>query len=231
MQVGIFGSGAPAFLFSFSMTHSGSALNGIINSLSPLWTLVIGYYLFSVGVTPLKVLGIVAGFMGAIVLVLGKTAGAENADAGSFLPTGTDVLYSLLPVAATFCYGMSTNLTKQKLQTENPLYVTSIAMSMIGVPAFILFLFTDAPAKIASGHAWISIASVVSLSLFGTFIAWVLFNKLVQRTDALFAASVTYLIPIVAIGWGLLDGEAFNLFQFFGLALILAGVGLVSKKQ
>lgn len=224
LQIGIFGSGAPAFLFALSMTHSGSAINGIINSLSPLWTLVIGYYLFKVSVTPLKIAGIVVGFMGAVILVLGKSTGS------GFALSETDILYSLLPVAATFCYGMSTNITKQKLQTENPLHTTSVAMCMIGIPAFIIFLFSNAPAKIISGEAWVSLTSVVALSVFGTFIAWILFYRLVQRTDALFAASVTYLIPIVAMGWGFFDGETLGATQLMGLALILAGVGLVSKK-
>ncbi|MCW5908774.1 MAG: DMT family transporter [Chitinophagales bacterium] len=224
-QIGIFGSGAPAFLFALSMTHSGSAINGIINSLSPLWTLVIGYYLFSIGVTASKVAGIVIGFMGAVVLVLGKTESAF----GSL--TGTDLFYSLLPVAATFCYGMSTNITKQKLQNENPLYTTSIAMFMIGVPATVIFLAGEAPAKILAGTAWFPLLSIVALSVLGTFVAWILFYRLVQRTDALFAASVTYLIPIVAMGWGFFDGEVLGLVQLFGLALILAGVALVSKKE
>jgi drug/metabolite transporter (DMT)-like permease len=224
LQIGIFGSGAPAFLFAVSMTHSGSAVNGIINSLSPLWTLVIGYYLFKVSVTPLKIAGIVVGFMGAVILVLGKGTG------NGFVLSETDILYSLLPVAATFCYGMSTNITKQKLQTENPLHTTSVAMCMIGVPAFVIFLSGDAPAKISGGEAWTSVLSVVALSVFGTFIAWILFYRLVQRTDALFAASVTYLIPIVAMGWGFFDGETLGATQLMGLALILAGVGLVSKK-
>jgi drug/metabolite transporter (DMT)-like permease len=224
LQIGIFGSGAPAFLFALSMTHSGSAVNGILNSLSPLWTLVIGYYFFNVGVTRIKAIGIVIGFLGAVVLVLGKSTGC------GYPLEGTDVLYSLLPVAATFCYGMSTNLTKQKLQNENPIHTTSIAMCMIGIPALIIFLLSGAPAKILSGEAWGSLASVVTLSVFGTFIAWILFYRLVQRTDALFAASVTYLIPIVAMGWGFFDDEVLVATQLIGLVLILAGVGLVSKK-
>lgn len=224
LQIGIFGSGAPAFLFALSMTHSGSAINGIINSLSPLWTLVIGYYLYSVGVTPVKVTGIIIGFIGAVVLVLGKSSGS------GFAWSPTEMAYSLLPVAATFCYGMSTNITKQKLQTENPLHTTSIAMCMIGIPAMVVLLFSDAPVKIYSGTAWGALLSVVALSVFGTFIAWILFYRLVQRTDALFAASVTYLIPIVAMGWGFFDGETLGVTQMMGLILILAGVGLVSKK-
>lgn len=224
MQIGIFGSGAPAFLFALSMTHSGSAVNGIINSLSPLWTLVIGYYLFKVGVTPLKTVGIIIGFLGAVVLVMGKSSGMGSGF------SSIDILYSLLPVVATFCYGMSTNITKQKLQAENPLHTTSLAMCMIGIPAMIIFLLGEAPAKIATGQAWPALGSVVTLSVFGTFIAWILFYRLVQRTDALFAASVTYLIPIVAMGWGFFDGETLGATQLMGLGLILAGVALVSKK-
>jgi drug/metabolite transporter (DMT)-like permease len=187
--IGLFGSGAPAFLFALSMTKTGSAVNGIINSLSPLWTLIIGYFLFKIEISAQKMFGVIIGFAGAVVLVLGK----ENAD------FSIDIVYGLLPVIATFCYGMSTNITKQKLQNQNPIYTTSIAMCMIGVPAIVLLSFTDAPAKIMSGTAYNALLSVVMLSVFGTLIAWMLFYRLVQRTDALFAASVTYLIPVVAI--------------------------------
>ncbi len=212
--IGLFGSGAPAFLFALSMTKTGSAVNGIINSLSPLWTLIIGYFLFKIEISAQKMFGVIIGFAGAVVLVLGK----ENAD------FSIDIVYGLLPVIATFCYGMSTNITKQKLQNQNPIYTTSIAMCMIGIPAIVLLSFTDAPAKIMSGTAYNALLSVVMLSVFGTLIAWMLFYRLVQRTDALFAASVTYLIPVVAMTWGLLDGELLSALQVGGMALILTGV-------
>ncbi len=212
--IGLFGSGAPAFLFALSMTKTGSAVNGIINSLSPLWTLIIGYFLFKIEISAQKMFGVIIGFAGAVVLVLGK----ENAD------FSIDIVYGLLPVIATFCYGMSTNITKQKLQNQNPIYTTSIAMCMIGIPAIVLLSFTDAPAKIMSGTAYNALLSVVMLSVFGTLIAWMLFYRLVQRTDALFAASVTYLIPVVAMTWGLLDGELLSALQVGGMALILMGV-------
>ena len=111
LQVGFFGSGAPAFLFALSMTKSSSAVNGILNSLSPLWTLIIGYYLFKLKITSFKTWGVIVGFLGAVVLVLGSSNSYH-----------IDVLYSSLPVLATFCYGMSTNITKQKLQSQNPIY-------------------------------------------------------------------------------------------------------------
>lgn len=214
LQIGFFGSGAPGFLFALSMTKSGSAVNGILNSLSPLWTLLIGYYLFHLHITSQKVAGVLIGFLGALVLVLGQRGGNFRVDA----------IYSFLPVVATFCYGMSTNITKQKLQNENPFYTTALAMGMIGLPALLILSFTEAPAKISSGTVWWPFLSVMVLSVFGTLIAWGLFYKLIQRTDALFGASVTYLIPIVAISWGLLDGEVLSLLQIGGMLLILAGV-------
>jgi drug/metabolite transporter (DMT)-like permease len=222
LQIGLFGSGAPAFLFAISMTHSGSAINGILNSLSPLWTLIIGYYIFKVNITAQKALGVVIGFVGALVLVLGKTNGIKM---------DPEIWYSLLPIAATFCYGMSSNLTKQYLQNLSPIYTTSLAMSMIGAPMLAgLLLFTDAPAQIASGTVWPSVAAVLALSLFGTLIAWMLFYKLVQRTDALFAASVTYLIPIVALAWGMLDGETLTVYQLSGFGLIMLGVYFTTRQ-
>ena len=221
LLVGFFGSGAPAFLFSISMTHSDSGVNGILNSLSPLWTLVVGYYLFNVHISQQKIIGVIIGFLGALVLVLGKSGAGLH----------VDVLYSLLPVIATFCYGMSSNLTKQRLQDQNAIYTTALAMFSMGLPVLIGLFFTDAPNKIISGQVWFSFACVSTLSIFGTLIAWMLFYRLVQRTDALFAASVTYLIPIVAIAWGLRDGEKLSLMQLGGMALILIGVYFTTKQK
>lgn len=221
LQIGIFGSGAPGFLFALSMTKSDSAVNGILNSLSPIWTLIIGYFLFRIPVAGAKIFGVVIGFLGALVLVLGKNNGHIEAD----------IYYSFLPVAATFCYGMSTNITKQKLQDQSPIYTTSLAMTMIGIPCLVFLAFSDAPAKIAGGGAWFSLASVIALAVFGTLIAWMLFYRLVQRTDALFAASVTYLIPIVAIAWGIFDGENLSLVQIGGMILILVGVYFTTKHK
>lgn len=166
-------------------------------------------------------MGVIIGFTGALVLVLGKPGANFE----------VDVLYSLLPVVATFCYGMSSNITKQKLQNQNAIYTTALAMAMIGIPAFTGLYFTEAPAKILRGEVWVSLACVATLSIFGTLIAWILFYRLVQRTDALFAASVTYLIPIVAIAWGLFDGEDLSIIQMMGMVLILIGVYFTTRLQ
>ena len=218
--IGIISIGLPAYLFALSMTKGESAVNGIINSLSPLWTVLIGYYVFSVAVSGKKLLGVAIGFMGATVLVTGKPGFSFKAD----------VFYTVLPIIATFCYGLGTNLTKQKMQTQNPLYTTALSMSMVGIPAFIGLFSTNAPAKIAGGQVWTSLAAVAVLAVFGTFIAWVLFYRLLQRTDMLFATSVTYLVPIVAISWGMLDGEVLSIIQIGGMFLILTGVYFTTRQ-
>jgi drug/metabolite transporter (DMT)-like permease len=218
--IGIISMALPALLFALSLTKGESAVNGIINSLSPLWTALIGYYVFSVAVSAKKLLGVAIGFMGAAVLVIGKPDFSFKAD----------LLYTSFPVLATLCYGIGTNLTKKWMQNENPLYTTALSMSMVGIPITIALFFTRAPAKIASGEVWIPLAAIAALAVFGTFIAWILFYRLLQRTDMLFATSVTYLVPIVAVSWGFMDGEVLSVIQVGGMFLILTGVYFTTRQ-
>jgi drug/metabolite transporter (DMT)-like permease len=69
------------------------------------------------------------------------------------------------------------------------------------------------------------------LSVFGTVFAKILFNKFVQIASPVFVSSVTYTLPIVALFWGLLDGEIFTLNQLFATVIILVGVYLANKKS
>ena len=220
-QIGVISIGLPAFLFALSLTKGDSAVNGIINSLSPLWTVLVGYYAFSVSVSGKKLLGVAIGFLGAVVLVAGKPDFSFKGDG----------FYTVLPIAATFCYGLGTNLTKKKMQTENPLYTTALSMTAVGIPATIALFFTGAPGKIASAEVWVPLAAIAALAVFGTFIAWILFYRLLQRTDMLFATSVTYLVPIVAISWGILDGETLSVIQIGGMLLILTGVYFTTRSS
>lgn len=221
LLTGLFGSLIPGFLFAFSLTHISSSINGIINSLSPLFTLLIGVFLFGAQTTHRRIYGVVIGFAGAAVLVLFKSNGALNAD----------LSWAILPVAATFCYGMSGNIVKEKLSNQPALYMTALAMLMVGTPTTYVALQT-VPFKLQTVEgAWLAFSYVAALSVFGTFIAWMLYYKLVQNTDALFASSVTYLIPLVAVAWGLWDGETFSVFQAVGMVLILWGVWLVTQKE
>lgn len=214
LGVGVFGSAAPALLFALSLTKTGSGLNGIINSLTPLWTIILGVLWYQLHISTQKIIGVVIGFLGAVILVLGQTGKMVN----------TNLFFGVFPFIATFCYGLSSNLTKQKLQDESAVYTTALAMVMVGIPALVGLSFTGAPAKIMSGTVWLPFVCVATLSVFGTVIAWTLFYRLVQRTDALYASSVTYLVPIVALAWAWFDHESLSAVQFIGMLLIFAGV-------
>ncbi len=218
--VGLLGTGIPAFLFAFSMTKINSGVNGVINSLSPLFTVLSGYIFWKIETPKMKFLGVMIGLLGALFLILSKQHGS----------TESTYLFAILPVIATFCYGTNSNFVKQNFPDANALQITAIAMAIIGVPSLI-YVLTAVPFSITTQSLFISsFSALIFLSLFGTIVAWMLFYKLVQRTDALFAASVTYLIPIVALSWGVLDGERFTPFHLVGLVLILIGVYFVSKK-
>lgn len=217
--IGLFGSGLPGFLFAFSMTRINSSVNGIINSLSPLFTLLIAALLFKTLLPKVKIAGVIIGLAGALILILFKPNGNFNGD----------FAFAILPVLATFCYGLSTNIVKNKFPNESSVNITSLAMCMIGLPCLIGLSFTGFYTKMATvPGAWQALMYIIVLAVMGTVVAWMLFYKLIQRTDALFGASVTYLIPIVAIAWGIFDGEAFSIVQLGGMALILSGVYFTS---
>ncbi len=220
LTVGLLGTGIPVFLFAFATTKISSSVNGIINSLSPLFTVLSGFILFKTSVSKEKILGVLIGLAGAVVLVVGRYG--LNLSLSSF---------ALLSVIATLCYGTNSNFVKEKFPKSNVLQITSLAMTMMGAPSLVALFLLDVPQKIITQpNALLSFSGILFLAVFGTVVAWIIFYKLVQRTDALFAASVTYLIPLVAILFGVLDGELFTKVQALGMLLILAGVYFVGKK-
>ena len=217
--VGILGTGIPIILFNVSMTRVNSSVSAIINSLSPLFSVLTGLLFWQLRTTRIKLIGVLVGLVGAMILVFGKHG---------WTLTG-DVFYTLLPVIATVCYGTTSNYVKQYFPTTYPLHVTVLSITAIGPLALVLLCFSGFSSRLSQPGAMLSLCSVLLLAIFGTVVGWLLFYKLIQRRDALFATSVTYLIPIVAIGWGLLDGEGLALYQLGGLALILTGVYFVSR--
>ena len=217
--LGVIGIGIPAFLFAFSQTRINSAVSGIINSLSPLFTVLTGLIFWQVHTPRIKLVGVLIGLMGAIVLVFGKGGMSLNGD----------LAYAIMPVIATLFYGINSNFVKQHFPTTRPLYVTSLSIAFIGLPGIAILFSTDFISRMHGPTALQGLGCVAGLALFGTLIGWLIFYRLIQRRDPLFAASVTYLVPIVAISWGLLDGESLNVFHMIGLVLILIGVYFVSR--
>lgn len=225
---GTVGTLVPAFLFAYAETKLASGLAGVLNALTAVFVLLVGALLFGQRLTGLRVLGIALGLLGTVVLMLLGGSGDASPAGGA-----DSAWYGGYIVLATIGYGLSVNVIKHRLHALTPLAVTSLLLLLIGGPALAyLLLGTGFVHKLAVvPGAWPAFGYIALLATLSTAVATVLFNMLIQRSTALFASSSTYLIPIVALGWGALDGEAFNLWHALGMAIILAGVAVIHRAK
>lgn len=215
-----FGTFIPAFFFAIAETQVNSSIVAILNSLTPLNTLVLGIIFFGIQFQKRQVLGVFIGLVGCLLLVLN---GASDR-------SGQNYYYLILVVIATLCYAINVNLIKKYLSDLNSLSITTGNFAVLFLPALIILCTTDFTHKIHLETTQYSVLFVMILGILGTGIANVLFFKLIQMSSPVFATSVTYLIPIVAFFWGLLDNEMLTPVQFFGAFVILIGVYLSAKK-
>jgi drug/metabolite transporter (DMT)-like permease len=219
--VGVLGNGIPAYLFSLAETQLNSSTAGILNALQPLFTLLIGAFVFHVALTRLKMAGVLIGLVGAVLLTVQNGGTGEPAQ---------NLLYGLLVIAATIMYATSVNIIRYKLQSLRAIQITSLALPIIAAP-YLLYLFTtDFTERFTSvPGAAVSLGYIAILASLGTTFSVILFNKLIQTSGPLFASSVTYIIPIVALAWGVADGEPLGLLHIVGMGAILAGVYVVNR--
>lgn len=216
----VFGTFIPAYLFAIAETEVNSSVVAILNSLTPLNTLVLGIIAFGITFQKRQVLGVVVGLVGCLLLVLsGNSAAAEN-----------NYLYLVLVVIATLSYAINVNLIKKYLHDLNSLSITTGNFAILLLPALLILSTTNISQTIHVANTQHSIMFVLILGVLGTGIANVVFFKLIQISSPVFATSVTYLIPIVAFFWGLLDNEMLTTIQFFGAFIILIGVYFSAKK-
>ena len=216
------GSFFPAYLFAFAETEISSSITAVMVSLTPLFTLLISVFVFGEELLKKQVFGVLIGFTGIVVLINNE-----------LLSSSFNVLYVMFIVLAAFCYAINANVLKYKLSNIPALGIVFMSFLFMFIPAFIILCFSSFPfSDFASDPLIIeSIIYIVILALFGTAIAKVLYIKLLAISTPVFSVSTTYLMPVVAIFWGLLDGEEFKLTQFTGTAIILLGVYLVTKKK
>ena len=219
---GFLGSFFPSFLFSIAETEIDSAVASILNSLVPLNTILVGLALFKITTNLRQVAGVIIGFAGTAFLIL------EGAD----LNPKQNYLFAAYVIIATLMYATNVNIIKKHLQDVKALSIATGNYVCIYIPALIVLLFTNFFSEETFNHPKFneSIFYVVFLSLFGTAIAKVLFNRLVQISTPIFASSVTYIMPIVALLWGLNDGETFSLTQGIATLVILCGVYIANRK-
>jgi drug/metabolite transporter (DMT)-like permease len=210
----------PAFLFAIAGAHLNSSLSGMLNSLSPLFTLVIGGLFFAQKTRSNQVFGIIIGLLGAMLLVFAQATGKLSLSDP----------YALLPLVATLLYGININIITKYLSHLPAIAMAACTFVFIGPITFGILLFTDFFTKVVNSNNLQDTMYLVILGGMSSGLAAVVFNRVVQLSSGLFASSVTYLIPIVAIVWGIFDGENILSQQFIGMAVILTGIYLVNKK-
>lgn len=218
LVAGMVGFVIPAFLFAEAGAHLNSSLSGALNSLSPLFTLILGALFFGQPLKLRQTAGILIGLAGSLLLAFFSAT-------GSFAING----YALMVMLATICYGFNTNFIGRYISHLPALVSTAWLFACIGPIALLTLLPTDFFNRALAPQNAGSTAALATLGVMGSGLMSVFFNRVMQLASPLFAASVTYLIPIVALGWGLLDGEIIYTVQFVGMGICLLGIWLVNK--
>lgn len=218
--VAFLGNSIPYVLFPMAINHIPSGIVGITNSMTPLFTLIVGIIAYRRKLKPLKFLGVFIGLIGTLILINPFSSNSV---------VGTNWPYILLALCAAACYGISIN-SISKLNHLSPQAITLFALIGASIPSIIILIFTDFSSTILSkSDILVPFLAVAFLGIFGTSLSMVVFNKLISITTPIFAASTTYVIPIVALVWGIIDGESLLLNHFLGMVVILLGVRIVNR--
>lgn len=221
ISVGLVGSFIPAFLFAFAQTQLASGVTGVLNTFTPLATLIIGVLVFRQMVAMQQWVGVLIGLAGTFVLITASASGELQFNS-----------FALLIIVATICYGINLNLIKHHIPDLGALTITGVSLFLVAPPALI-YLLVATPFIEQLGtqpDVVFSLGAILVLGIVGTAMALVIFNTVVKMTDTTFTSSVTYLIPIVALILGVIDGEPFLIEHAVGMAAILVGVFIANRR-
>jgi len=210
----------PAFFFAIAQSKISSALAGTLNAVSPMFTMLIGVLFFAKSTNRTQILGLVIALAGALMLVF--TRGGVSISIINY--------YALYIILATVCYGTNINIVSRYYSELPAVVSTAWIFAGVGPVAFGILYFTDFFEKIGNPSNLLPSSYLLSLGILASGLMSVIFNRVIQLTSAVFAASVTYLMPIVALSWGLLDGEFIGIQQWLGTAVILVGVYLINRR-
>ena len=213
---------SPAILFALAESGISSSLAGILNATTPIFTFVVGALFFGTAKRVNQIFGLILGIIGSFLLIV----------IGSSGEIGNINYYTLYVILATLFYGISANMVKKYFHSINPLALTSLAFSTILPISIIILIATDTLEVIKTNDlAYQSLFYLFVLGAVGTAFALILFNRVIQNTSAVFASTVTYLIPIVAVIWGVLDNEPIYLIHILGMIVIIVGIYFVNYKK
>jgi drug/metabolite transporter (DMT)-like permease len=217
--VGLIGNGLPPFLFAAGQTEVSSSLAGVLNTLTPIFTLLFALLFFNQKLNLKNTFGVVIGLIGTILIAW---AGNADFEGGSF--------YISLIIIATLLYALNINAVRFFFRKTRPILIIAVSFVLFGPFSFFIFGTESFLNTVQTNdYAWRSLLAVFVLAALGTVLATMYFFRLLQRTNTVFASSVSYVIPLVAVGWGLIDGEPFRFIYFLSLILILSGVHLTRK--
>jgi drug/metabolite transporter (DMT)-like permease len=218
----ILGTFFPVFLFAYGIDKIDSSIAAILNSFTPLNTLIFGALFFGFSFSKRQAIGVLIGLVGTALLIL---KGAE-------LHPNQNYFYAILILIASVGYALNANILKKHLQEVDAVAIAVANFVLMIVPAFIILWNTHYFETFEATKINImALVYMTILSVIGTAIAKIIFNRLVQISNPIFSSSVTYIIPIVAITWGVLDGEKISFLQFIYGLVILFGVYLVNKSK
>ena len=218
----LLGTFIPVFLFSYAILGIDSSIVSILNSFTPFNTFIFGAIIFGFSFKKKQFIGILVGLIGTIVLIL----------KGADLNPNQNYWYAILVLIASVGYAFNVNIVKKYLSDLDALAITAGNFLLLIVPATIVLAFTGFFTSFEANETGLeSLGYIAILSVVGTGIAKTMFNKLVHISNPIFSSSVTYLIPIVAVFWGVIDGEKLSVIQLFAGIIILLGVYLVNKAK
>ncbi|WP_310555757.1 DMT family transporter [Flavobacterium sp.] len=215
-----FGTFLPVYLFSYAQTQIHSSVSAILNSLTPMNTLILGILAFGLTFKRGQIIGVLIGLAGSILLVYNGAINNPN----------QNYFYAIFIVIASLCYATNVNLIKKYLSDLSPMSISVGNFAVLLIPALVVLSFSGFSEVVYLPKAQHSMLFVAVLGIVGTGIANLIFFRLIQISSPVFATSVTYLIPVVAFGWGLLDNEMLTPVQFLGAFIILVGVYMASRK-
>ncbi len=220
LLVGLTGTALPSVLFPLAQTEISSSLSGILNSLTPIFTFTIGIQFFRQPLNKKSLVGLLIAFIGVVLLFLQGQSSSTNGN----------ILFGLFAIIGTICYALNVNCIKQFFQKTRALIISAVSFTMVGPIGLGMLLVTNGPQQIMTHEdGMASLGYVTLLAVFSTVISTVIFFRLVQKTNPVFAASVSYVTPVIAIFWGILDGEFFSWEQLISVALILSGVYMIKR--
>ena len=220
---GYIGSFFPSFFFAFAQTEIDSGVAAILNSLTPLATLIIGVVFYKFIIDSKQIIGVIIGLVGSFFLIY----------EGSTINPDQNLLFVGFIIIASICYATSVNMLKVHLQDVPAISIALGNFLCILPPAIVILFYSGFMSLDIANDKEVqtSLFYIIILSIFGSAFAKILFNKFIQIASPVFASSVTYTLPIVAIMWGFMDGETISLRQFLATAIILVGVFLANKKK